>query len=94
MNDEHMRHYRFRPPPAALRRPGVRLDNVAIVPANLLPYKQEWQALANGLPRGATLIVLPASRQGARRTLETVAARMKARGRAVTTLPASRFGTE
>ena len=32
-----MRHYRIKRPPRALRRPGVRLDNVALVPASLLP---------------------------------------------------------
>ena len=34
-----MPQYRIKRPPKALRRPGVRLDNVALVPASLLPYK-------------------------------------------------------
>jgi hypothetical protein len=47
----------FGAPPPALRK--AHLDNLAIVPASLLPGKAEWQALANALPAGSTLIVLP-----------------------------------
>ena len=45
-----MRPYRFMRPPRRLRRAGVKLDNVTLVPARLLPLKDEWQALANALP--------------------------------------------
>ena len=33
------------PPPAAVRR--ATLDNLALVLDSLLPFKKEWQALAN-----------------------------------------------
>ena len=42
----------FGRPPAPLRRPGVTLDNIALVPASLLPFKPTYQAIANELPRG------------------------------------------
>jgi hypothetical protein len=41
--------YRIKRPPRALRRPGVGLDNVALVPSSLLPFNREWQEVANGL---------------------------------------------
>jgi len=44
-------------PPRALRE--ARLDNVALVPGNLLPYKDQWQAIANELPEGSVLICMP-----------------------------------
>jgi hypothetical protein len=50
--------YRFMRPPNAIRRGQVKLDNVALVPANPLPFKREYQEIANGLPQGGILIVL------------------------------------
>lgn len=46
----------FTRPPRALRR--ARPDNLALVPANLLPFKGQYQAIANDLPTGTTLIVV------------------------------------
>jgi hypothetical protein len=63
--------YRFISPPAPLRR--AQLDNLAIVPGNLLPYKATWQEVANRLPREAILIVLPATNAVQKQTLLTVA---------------------
>ena len=45
----------------ALQRPQVRLDNIALVPAHLLPRKAAYQAIANALPRGDILLVLPSA---------------------------------
>ncbi len=81
---------RLTAPPAALRR--ATLDNLALVPASLLPYKREWQQLANRLPRGATLIVLPTTgSRRQRRTHATVATGLRAKGRTVATVPAQQF---
>lgn len=61
-----MNLYRFTPhqngagftrPPLGLRR--AKLDNLALVPASLLPFKAKWQRLANDLPEGNILIILP-----------------------------------
>jgi hypothetical protein len=71
----------FTPPPRAIRK--AKLDNLALVPGSLLPFKKEWQRLANALPAGTTLIVLPSGDGSARRTLEKVSASMQAKGRQV-----------
>ena len=74
----------FTPPPQALHK--AKLDNLALVPASLLPYKQEWQALANTLPSGSTLIVLPAKPGAARKALERVSSQISSKGSRVTTV--------
>jgi hypothetical protein len=81
-----MRPYRETFPPTALKR--ARLDNLALVPANLLPYKAQWQQLANELPKGDILIILPDADQKLRQAIETVAKQLKTAGQRVTTLPA------
>ncbi len=82
--------YRFTSAPRALRRRRVTLDNVALVPASLLPYKEEWQQLANELPQGSVLIITPLA--GPRpATMEKVTTQLRSRGHRVRTLPAQRF---
>jgi hypothetical protein len=83
---------RFAPPPRALRHRGVLLDNVALVPGNLLPFKREWQAMANRLPQGSVLVCLPAQLAHRRPQLTRVTAELRAKGHQVTTVPAERFG--
>lgn len=74
----------FTPPPRALKR--AKLDNLALVPASLLPYKAEYQAIANQQPPGTTLVVLPARDSLPRRTLERVATLMQEKGQPVTVI--------
>ena len=74
----------FGAPPPALRT--AHFDNLAIVPASLLPDKAEWQALANALPAGSTLIVLPEKPGAARAALERVSRSLAAHGSRVTTI--------
>jgi hypothetical protein len=88
-----MQQYRIKRPPRALRRPGVRLDNVALVPASLLPYKKEWQAVANGLPSGSVLLCSTGSRR--QQTIpEQVSAHLKSKGHRVMTLSAERIAED
>ena len=68
-------------PPAALRK--TWLDNVVLVPASQLPCKEHWQKLANTLPSGTTLIILPHADTPQRRALESAAERLKAKGQSV-----------
>jgi hypothetical protein len=75
----------FTPPLQAIRK--AKLDNLALVPGSLLPFKKEWQQLANSLPEGSTLIVLPSSDCSTRRTLEKVSQALRDKGRRVTTIP-------
>jgi len=77
----------FAPPPPAVRR--AKLDNLALVPASLLPYKAQWQQLANELPSGSTLIILPSPGSPHGKALERIAASFEERGWAVKILPAS-----
>jgi hypothetical protein len=63
--------YRFMKPPAPLRR--AKLDNVALVPGNLLPYIKRWHQLAGELPKDELVIVLPQKDSQQRKTLSTVA---------------------
>jgi hypothetical protein len=84
-----MRSYRFTRPPRALRK--AKLDNIALVPASLLPFREQYQEIANGLPEGSVLICLPPSQKPQRLLLERVAANLRAEGYSVTTLPVDRF---
>jgi hypothetical protein len=75
--------------PKALRRPGITWDNIALAPASLLPYRARYQAIANGLPRGDILIVLPTTDSPQKRTLEHTAQLFEAKGKRVTTITAT-----
>ena len=80
--------YRFMGPPQALRRQSVKLDNMALVPGNLLPYKRAYQEIANGLPKGGILIMLPKEVKQ-RRVFEKTVAQLKNKGRRITLLSLS-----
>ena len=84
-----MKQLRFHRPPRALRR--AQLDNVAIVPANLLPYKAIYQRIANGLPPGTTLIVVPEAPGKPGQTLGSVATQLQGKGHQVKVVPANRL---
>ena len=77
--------------PRALRRPQVQLDNITLVPAHLLPRKAEYQAIANDLPTGDILVVLPPPDSRERPTMERVAQLFRAKGRQVTVLTEERL---
>ncbi len=81
--------YRVTPPPRRLRK--ARLDNLALVPASLLPFKEQWQEVANRKAGEHVLIVLPKLENRPRRVLERVAAQLREQGHAVTTLSAEQF---
>jgi hypothetical protein len=84
-------HRSFGSPPLTIRK--AQLDNLAIVPASLLPSKAQWQAVANQLPRGATLIVLPAPGNRQRPILQSVASGLRAKGQIVATVSTRRFAS-
>jgi hypothetical protein len=89
-----MSRFRFHRPPGALRRPGVTLDNISIVPGSLIPYRAQYQAIANALPRGDVLIVLPSPTSREYQTLTRVKALFEAKGHRVTTVHAERFRSQ
>ncbi len=84
-------HPSWRREPYALRRPQVRLDNITLVPAHLLPRKAEYQALANELPQGDILLILPPPDSRERLAMERVAQLFRAKGRHVTVLTEERL---
>lgn len=67
------------------------MRNLALVPASLLPYKEQWQEIANNLPQGTILIIHPEPNQPLRKTTETVATLLEADGHQVTTISANQF---
>ena len=81
-----MRRWRITSAPKALRVRGVSRDNLALVPASLLPRKREWQELANQLPRSQVLIIIPSLSEPQRAVLTKVAAHLRSHGQPVTTL--------
>jgi hypothetical protein len=78
--------FRFTAPPPSLRK--TKLDNLALVSADLLPHKQEWQALANRLPPRAILIVLPKMNAVQKQTMLAVAKLLSREGHQVRVIPA------
>ena len=86
-----MRSSAWRRGPRALRRPQVKLDNLTLVPASLLPRKADYEAIANDLPRGEVLLVLPPADSPERRTMQRLAQLFRAKGRHVTVLTEERL---
>jgi hypothetical protein len=74
-----------------LRRPQVQLDNLTLVPASLLPRKADYEAIADQLPSGEVLLVLPPADSPERQTMQRVAQLFRAKGRHVTVLTEERL---
>jgi predicted DNA-binding WGR domain protein len=66
--------------------PGTAVDNLALVPASLLTHKTTYQRLANQLPTGTVLVVLPTEDTTEQQTLHASAAHLRAKGHPVVTL--------
>jgi hypothetical protein len=77
----------FGRPPRAVRR--ARLDNIALVPASLLPRKGKYQTIANNLPKGGVLICQTEQKHRISAILENVAAFFRQNGHFVKSLPSS-----
>ena len=86
-----MRRSRFTTAPRALRRRTVKLDNVALVPASLLPYKAQWQQLANELPAGSVLVCVPMKENKPRQPYLAVARTLREKGFTVRAVNAQQF---
>ena len=77
--------YTLTHPPKALLN--AKLDNIAIVPASMLPLKSLWQMAANTLPRGGVLLCHSQRNPRQRKLLERVGETFRAHGHAVMNLP-------
>lgn len=82
-----MSTFRFSHPQKAMRK--ARLDNIALVPASLLPHKQQYQALANQLPRGTVLVIDSGKRSTLSDFIKRLAVSLSASGRPVKLLRVS-----
>ena len=79
--------YHIGRPPRAIRK--AKLDNIALVPASLLPRKGKYQTIANNLPNGGVLICQTEQKHRISAILENVAAFFRQNGHFVKTLPYS-----
>jgi hypothetical protein len=70
----------------------AKLDNIALVPGNLLPFKASWQPVANQLPPGSVLIYLPPPDSPSRRIAERIALHLGTSGNTVIAIPAPKLG--
>jgi hypothetical protein len=76
--------YRLTNPPKALLK--ARLDNIAIVPASMLPFKETLQELINNLPQGAVFLCHAEENTRQRKLLEWVEETFKQQGHLVKNL--------
>ena len=86
------RQYRFTGPPHALRN--AKLDNIMLVPASALPFKAEYQKIANSLPKGSVLICHSVRNTVQQKLLERIGALFQQRGHKVKLLSTERMMPE
>jgi hypothetical protein len=87
MRYRYNRGYRYRltnPPKAILN---ARLDNIAIVPASMLPLTDTLKKKVNTLPKGGVLLCHSQQNTRQRRLLERVGETFRQQGHAVMHLP-------
>jgi hypothetical protein len=75
--------YSFTEPPTRLKK--ARLDNIALVPASLLPLKETYMSLANTYPTGSVLCIQGTQRQ--QKIMAKVTSFFRDHGRSVITMP-------
>ena len=85
MRQQYKNYYRFTKPPKALLK--AKLDNIAIVPASMLPFKKTLQELINNLPQGAVFLCHAEENIRQRKLLERVEEVFRQYGYAVILLP-------
>ena len=87
--NKYWKHYRFTRPPRAIRK--ATLENIAIVPASMLPFKETVEQLLSELPPGGVILCHAQANTRQRQLLERVGQRFKAQGHAVVNLPMERI---
>ena len=73
--------YRFTNPPKAILK--ARLDNIAIVPASMLPLPQTLKEKVNTLPKGGVFLCYAQENTRQRQILERVEETFRERGHTV-----------
>ena len=77
--------YRLTNPPKALLK--ARMDNIAIVPASMLPLTQTLKEKVNTLPKGGVFLCYAKENSRQRKILERVGETFRQHGHAVMQLP-------
>jgi predicted enzyme involved in methoxymalonyl-ACP biosynthesis len=80
--DKHS--YQFTKSPKVLLK--AKLDNIAIVPASMLPFKETLQELINNLPEGGVFLCHAKKNTRQRKLLERVEEILRQHGHAVMNL--------
>jgi hypothetical protein len=73
--------YRFTNPPQALLN--ARMDNIAIVPASMLPLTQTLKEKVNTLPKGGVLLCYVQENSRQKKILERIGETFREQGHAV-----------
>ena len=81
MRQQYKNSYRFTKPPKALLK--ARLDNIAIVPASMLPFQKSLQELIDALPQGAVFLCHAEENTKQRKLLERVEETFRQQGHVV-----------
>ena len=76
--------YRLTNPPKAIRK--ARLDNIAIVPASMLPLPQTLKEQVNSLPEGGVFLCYARDNTRQRKILARVGETFREHGHAVTSM--------
>src|SRR5215831_296728 len=84
MRQHYKNYYRFTKPPKALLK--ARLDNIAIVPASMLPFKETLQELIHTLPQGAVFLCHAEENTRQKKVLERVEETFREQGHTVMNL--------
>jgi hypothetical protein len=71
----------------------ARLDNIAIVPASMLPLTETLKEKVNTLPQGGVVLCYAAENTRQRKLLERVGETFRQHGHAVMQLPIEQGGT-
>ena len=69
-----------------------RSDNITLIPASQLPFREHWEQIAQGLPAREALLVVPAEETRLKQVARALAPQLRAKGRHVTTVGAERLG--
>ncbi len=74
-----------------VNRYDVQPNNIALVPASLLPFKDKWQTISNSLPLGEVLLVVPNGQTPLKRSMCCVAVQLRRQGHKVATIEANQL---
>ena len=84
VRQQYKNYYRFTKPPKALLK--AKRDNIAIVPASMLPFTKTIQQVLNNLPKGAVFLCHAEENTRQRKLLERVEETFRQQGHLVKNL--------